>query len=314
MIQNQAEKQLVPILVVMLAAILPLFLKLPPWVPLWCFSLWGYAFLVEKRGWPRPTRMVRLGLTMIGCLAVGTLLGGVTFSSEAFIGLLAIMAGLKPLEVRNHRDRMITVFMIYFTIITSVFVIENLLITLYMFPAVLVTTAELIHLNQPERKPAETIKLSAVIMVQAVPLMVLLFFVFPRLRGTFYTVPGDMTGRSGFSETMQPGSVSKMVTDNRTAFRVEFEGETPPQDQLYWRGLVLWDYDGDRWTRGNAVRVATKGFRVASQYGYHITLEPHNRRYLFGLDIPMTIPPGPVRWRTTPLCSAGRSNAHTVIF
>jgi transglutaminase-like putative cysteine protease len=82
------------------------------------------------------------------------------------------------------------------------------------------------------------------------------------------------------------------------AFRVVVDGPTPPADQLYWRGPVLWTTDGRRW---DPIRreFPPPWFREAPTYEmtgepvrYALTLEPHDERWLFALDLPAAAPAG----------------------
>ncbi len=272
-------------------AIGPLFLNLPVWVAGWCLIFWGYALLAYQRSWPWPNRTIRLILACIGFMAVLIFLGRGSLGGQMFIGLLSVMAGLKPLETKNHRDRVVTLFMAYFIIISSLFIIENLLITLYMFVSVLATTACLVHFNFPGRHLKTNLRLAAVIMVQAIPLMILFFLLFPRAEGTFFTLPGRYQGRTGFSESLQPGSISRLVREDRTAFRVQFQGEFPDASSLYWRGLVLWHFDGKSWTRGSVSEGYQRRIRGQKVFQYDIILEPHRKKHLFALDLPLSTPP-----------------------
>ncbi len=272
-------------------AIGPLFLNLPVWVAGWCLTFWGYALLAYKKRWPWPNRTIRLALACVGFVIVWIFLGGGSLGGQVFIGLLSVMAGLKPLETKSHRDRVVTLFMTYFIIISSLFIIENLLITLYLFVSVLATTACLVHFNFPERHLKTNLRLAAVIMVQAIPLMILFFILFPRAEGTFFTLPGKYQGRTGFSDSMQPGSISRLVREDRTAFRVQFQGAFPDASSLYWRGLVLWHFDGKSWTRGSVPEGYQRRVRGQKVFQYDIILEPHRKKYLFALDLPLSTPP-----------------------
>jgi transglutaminase-like putative cysteine protease len=80
--------------------------------------------------------------------------------------------------------------------------------------------------------------------------------------------------------------------DDAVAFRAEFQGKPPPQQQRYWRGPVFWHYDGRTWRPGNeAQALAMENLeQVAERVNYSVTLEPHNRRWLFMLDLPATTP------------------------
>jgi transglutaminase-like putative cysteine protease len=271
-------------------ATIPLLFSLPAWITLWCFSLWGYAVAAHVRRWPWPGRRIRLGLTIIGCILVFSFLGGGRMGGNTFVGLLAVMAGLKPFENRHHRDRMVSLFLVYFTIISSLFVIENLLITLYMFFSVFIATACLIYFNHPNRPPREGFRLAAVIMGQAIPVMIVLFLFFPRLEGTFFGFRGSGQGRTGFSESIAPGSISNLVKDNKTAFRAEFDGDLPLAEELYWRGLVLWDFDGSTWKKGSTASRIKRPVGGKRSFEYHISMEAHQRRHLVALDLPVTAP------------------------
>jgi transglutaminase-like putative cysteine protease len=290
--KQQPVQEHVLIVSVLGVVIGPLLLNLPLWVAGWCLTFWGYALLADKKKWPWPNRTVRLILTCIGFMAVLVFLGeGVSLGGQIFIGLLSVMAGLKPLETKSHRDRVVTLFMAYFIIISSLFIIENLFITLYMFVSVLVTTACLVHFNLPERQLKTNLRLAAIIMIQAIPLMVLSFLLFPRAEGTFFALPGRFQGRTGFSESMQPGSISRLVREDRTAFRAQFQGDFPEAASLYWRGLVLWHFDGKSWTRGSVPARHQRRIRGQKVFQYDIVLEPHRKKHLFALDLPLSSPP-----------------------
>jgi protein-glutamine gamma-glutamyltransferase len=292
LILMKTEKQQPLLIVAVLGIVIgPLFLNLPLWVAGWCLTFWGYALLAYKRRWPSPNRTIRWVLACTGFMAVLIFLGRGSLGGQMFIGLLSVMAGLKPLETKSHRDRVVTLFMAYFIIISSLFIMENLLITLYMFVSVLATTACLVHFNFPERSLKTNSRLAAVIMLQAIPLMILFFILFPRAEGTFFTLPGRYQGRSGFSETMQPGSISRLVREDRTAFRVQFQGDFPDASSLYWRGLVLWHFDGKSWTRGSVPGGYQRRVRGEKVFQYDIILEPHQKKHLFALDLPLSTPP-----------------------
>ena len=282
-----------PLLIVAVLGITigPLFLNLPVWVAGWCLTFWGYALLAYQRRWPWPNRTIRLILACIGFMAVLIFLGRGSLGGQMFIGLLSVMAGLKPLETKSHRDRVVALFMAYFIIISSLFIIENLLITLYMFVSVLATTACLVHFNFPARHLKTNLRVAAVIMVQAIPLMILFFILFPRAEGTFFTLPGRYQGRTGFSESLQPGSISRLVREDRTAFRVQFQEDFPDASSLYWRGLVLWHFDGKSWTRGSVPEGYQRRIRGQKVFQYDIILEPHQKKHLFALDLPLSTPP-----------------------
>src|SRR5699024_11342329 len=120
-----------------------------------------------------------------------------------------------------------------------------------------------------------------------------IFVVFPRLAQPLWGLPDQvMDGKTGLSDSMSPGSIADLYSDDSAAFRAEFRGAPPPPRQRYWRGPVLWHFDGDTWERA-FLPSRTEAADVppgANDYRYTVQLEPHERRWLFALDYPVDKP------------------------
>lgn len=288
---NETDKYLPHIILALVVAILPHLARLPAWIIIWCAGMWGYILISLRFQWSRPTRRVRILLSVIGILGLLA-----TYSTRigpnAYLGLLAVMAALKPFEVGTHRDRMITLFLAYFIIITSLFQSETLAVTLYMFVSVFVTTSALIRINDPAGHFKSDLRLSGMLVAQAVPLMLILFFLFPRIQGSLFGLSQAPAGRTGFSDRLSPGNIARLVENNDIAFRVEFEGDRPPAEGLYWRGMVFHEFDGRSWRRLDRVPAADEPPQGQKRVDYTISLEPHGQRWLFALDRPGEMP----RW------------------
>ncbi len=120
--------------------------------------------LVVNAGWPGPNQTVRRILTLGGVLGIVVTFGG-SFDRHAGIGLLWIMASIKPMEIRNRRDVMVTVFLTYFLAAAILFFSNSLLVGWYIFFAVLSKTAVLIHINHARGSWADQLRLSARILL-----------------------------------------------------------------------------------------------------------------------------------------------------
>jgi transglutaminase-like putative cysteine protease len=247
--------------------------------------MWGYILLSLRFQWVRPNRPVRILLSVVGLLGLLATYS-IRLGPNAYLGLLSIMAALKPFEMNTHRDRMITLFLAYFIVITSLFQSETLSITLYMFVSVFVTTGALIRINDPDGLFKTDLRLSGTIMAQAIPLMVILFFLFPRMQGSIFGLSQAPAGRTGFSDRLSPGNISRLVENNDIAFRAEFEGDTPRAEALYWRGIVFHEFDGRNWHRLNQVPAVQQLPKGQTAINYRISMEPHGQRWLFALDRP----------------------------
>jgi transglutaminase-like putative cysteine protease len=270
-------------------ALVPHVIELPPWITAWCVAMWAYVVVATRRSWPAPGRFLLAGLAILGFGGALASFGG-AFYSQSYVAVLAVMASLKTMECRRYRDVMISLFLAYFLVVANLFYNDELAITLYMLLSVLITTAVLVHVHHPVSPPRVKVRLAGVILLQALPLTVLLFYLFPRIEGNLWGLTQDKGGMSGFSDRMSPGSIASVVENDEIAFRVRFEGEIPPPDQRYWRGLTFLRFDGRTWHKAMRQPVRNPGIGGTGEVAYTITLEPHDEHWLFALDMPAAPP------------------------
>ena len=155
-----------------------------------------------------------------------------------------------------------------------------------MIFSICVTTAVLIHIHQPRSRLKNSLGLAATLMLKALPFALILFLVFPRMQGSLWGMRSPATAQSGFSDRLMPGSVTHLVRNNAIAFRAEFDSRIPEPNRLYWRGLVFWIFDGQSWHYSRNSLYVQPRLQGRHPVDYTITLEPHNQRWLFALDMP----------------------------
>ena len=283
-------QQLLLVIGSLAVALIPHTFRLPVWITVWCLACWVWAILCATGKFPWPGALLRHGLAVTGFM--GALASsGFRFDRDVGTAILAVMVGLKPLETRTYRDSIMAIFLTYFLIITNLLYSNALVMLLYMLLAVLLTTSVLVHINHPDGDfPAHT-KLAGRMLMYALPLAAILFVLFPRIQGSLWRLPSDTVGVTGFSDHLSPGSVSQLTRNNDVAFRVQFPGVPPPPDHLYWRGLVFWEFDGLAWRQTRQTPVFQPTVNGQQSIDYTITLEPHQQRWLFALDLPATVPP-----------------------
>jgi len=271
----------------------PLALYQPPWLSLGWLTVLLLRWLQVHRGRPQPPGWVRMGLTFAGLAAV-LLTYGTVAGRDAGVALLGTMTALKLLEVTRPRDLYLAVFLGYFLVITNFLYSQEIPMAIYLLLSVLALTSTLIAINRgPSSAPATAdLRLAARLMLQGLPVMVVLFVLFPRVDEPLWHMPDrGPQATTGISDTMEPGSISELVASNAVAFRVDFDGEPPPQAQRYWRGPVLWFTNGRRWRAGTPPRPEGIGFTgLGDPVSYTVTLEPHRQRWLFALDLPAEVP------------------------
>ena len=285
-----SKKNIGPLIMALGLAMVPQISQLPLWVVLWCMASWGYVFAAVKLDLPQPRKEVRLVLTVAGILGVLLTRQG-ALDQNASVALLWIMASIKPMEIRTRRDEMVTIFMVFFLAVSSLFFSGTLVTAAYMTFSICITTAVLIHIHQPAGKRMDQLRMAGRLLLKASPLALILFLVFPRIQGSLWGMRRPTQAFSGFSDSVAPGTVTRLVRNNDIALRAEFDSRIPGPVQLYWRGLVFWRFDGSAWYRSDSSVNINLPLKGESSVTYTVTLEPHNQRWLFALDLPYEVEP-----------------------
>ncbi|TFW09730.1 DUF3488 domain-containing protein [Oxalobacteraceae bacterium OM1] len=268
-------------------------------LPVWVTPV--VAVLLAWRGWvtfsgrrlpPRWLLLPIAGAAMAGVLATHkTLLG-----REAGVSMLCLLLALKLLEMHARRDLFVALFLSFFLVLTNFFYSQSMgtaVLTVAALVAIL-TTQLSFQYNGAVPPLLQRLKLGALIVLLAAPLTLVLFLLFPRIQGPLWGLPSDAHGgRTGLSDTMAPGNISKLALSEDIAFRAKFDGALPAKSALYWRGVVLGSYDGRTWTPLQQRRRDHAGLEInlrGNPVRYTVTLEPHGRRWLYLLDVPGAMP------------------------
>ena len=278
---------LLRLLVVLVLVLAPHLLRLPLWQSGAVIAVIGWRAFAARRHFTMPGRWIR-GLLAVMAFAAVFLSYGRINGQHAGVALLVVMAALKLTEMDQRRDVMVMVFLMYFICSTHFLFSQELWTLLYLLLSATAVTSILIECNHAgEPLPVQvTLRRGGLLIAQALPLMLLMFVLFPRVPGPLWGLPSDAgAARSGLSDRMAPGDIAALILSDELAFRVDFDGEAPPQNQLYWRGPVFWDFDGREWSEGGPAYTAP--YPVSPQgeaIGYEVTLEPNRTNWLFALD------------------------------
>lgn len=265
--------------------------NLPSWLSAFAALMLLWQCWIVLHGLRLPPRWLLLVAVVV---AVGGVL--VTFRSpvgkDPGVALLAVFLALKLLEARSPRDGYVVVLLCYFMQLAQFFTNQSIATAGLTLLGTLVTTAALTTLNTNLLATRERLRLSALMLVQAIPFMLILFVLFPRVDGPLWGMPADaFGGSSGLSDTMTPGSISELSLSGAIAFRVRFDGFTPPAAQRYWRGPVMNDFDGQTWRVATARMLTRVPYRLSGpRTSYELTLEANNRPWLFALELPGNTP------------------------
>lgn len=287
------------LLAAQVAVIAPHVGRLPIWVTLVALACIGWRVMVYQGRWNYPGRWTKVlfVLVSVACIPLGyhRILG-----VEPWVAIMVLAYVLKLLEMHHQRDAYIVVLLGYFVAMTEFLFDQSIGWTLYVFGSVAMITAGLVGLNQTRThlKPVLTLRTAFVLLGQSLPLMVVLFLLFPRLP-PLWTVPMPAdVARTGVTDRMSPGDVSRLSRSAALAFKVTFDGPAPPRDQLYWRGLVLTRFDGTTWAQEPGFQSypwfsgkpapdwAKDTKRLGDRVSYTVILEPTQQHWLFSLTAP----------------------------
>ena len=211
--------------------------------------------------------------------------GGTAFLLVAFCG--------KLLEARTLREARVLHLLLLFVAPLQLLFDTSIGAALMAVTGMLFAFAAM-TMTQPSSlgvKPSGAFRAAVVAMLQAVPVMIVLFVFFPRLAPLWNLPKPGAEPAVGFSEDMDLSGLGSLNDNPAIAFRVKFPDLQPASSELYWRMLVLDSLEGDRWSwrkgRGSAVPEGQPGIDLA----YTVYPEPGVLGYVPHLD-PVRSPPG----------------------
>lgn len=276
---------------------LPLLRVMPGWL---AASLLAMSALAAAIAWRRPAPLVlRLLLPFTALLAVMYAFGFHPGRDSASAVLLAMLM-LKPIELATLRDARSLIGFALFALFASLLLDQGPLTLALSLPAAGLAFGACARMADAEVGLTtggldwKRVLVILGLFVLATPLALTGFWLFPRLGTPMWGVPDVAKAKVGIGDDMAPGDWLDILADDTPAFRAEFDGPTPPQEALYWRGLVMWNFDGRAWKLAEWPS-AYKPAPVVSAgrpIRYHIALEPTDKHYLFALDLPRTVPDG----------------------
>lgn len=279
-------------LIALSVSVLPHANRLPLWVNVMLLTSLSWRLLGAYRGWRLPARGIRWVAAVVA-LALVFFNYRTINGLQAGSALLVAMLALKVLETNRRRDLVALVLSAYFLTITNLLYAQHIPALIYAFIAVWITSTALlqISINTQPMKPKAALLTCGNLLAQSIPIMLILFLLFPRIPTPFVGLSNSGVGRTGLSEEMSPGTITNLVQSDEIAFTVKFGGQPPPYSRLYWRGPVLHDFDGQSWSRHGFVGRGRSDYDVRGvSTAYTVTMEPNQRNWLFALDVASSRP------------------------
>ena len=275
-----------------------MFGSLALWVPVFFLGVLIAKFWMEPRGYRLRSSPLKMLLGAIALAAVVFTYGSAE-GIEPGVSIIVTLMGLKILEAHTAREFQVMTNVGWILCLCGLFLSQDLLIAACICIAFTLLLAALIEFH---RGPAGTgswtpLGVSGKLLLQAAPIVVGLFILFPRVNlGFRIQLPRAQSATSGFSGELSAGSVSTLARSSEIAFRAEFPDNNIPPPPLYWRGVVLTEGEGFEWRPGKAPvdSPASRRAPATTPVRQWITVEPHNNHWMFALDWPADSPPGAI--------------------
>jgi protein-glutamine gamma-glutamyltransferase len=300
------------VLATLILAALPSLLRLPFWVSI--IVVIGAALHFQDR--LRKSLAGKLVSAAILCAtAVGIWYSFESwFSGDSVLSFFITVVFLKWGESESRRDYLLLIFSSVILATVGALSWDNLLNMLHMMIVVFSLTISLIAIHSDDSTSGSIflLKKCSTLYILALPLTLLLFLTFPRIPGPLWDLGlafglpikammdrGD--GQFGKMKAIQPGGIHRASKENENVLIAEFEGAVPFKSQLYWRGPVFWEYDGENWTlpenwdnRNTLLKKAIKTKKRLDRelhfrknpVRYTLRVMPNGGRWLYGLDVP----------------------------
>lgn len=318
--QETSKRVLLLMGITLLMASLPHFLHLPPWVSLSALAMGGAGLF-----WGHKTNRLVRNLIMLCALLVivpAVYLSFEWHSSDALISIIVFVSWLKVWEVRTRRDVLWLVLASWMIVGFSFIYSQSVYSVALLFGvSLLALFTILMSQDKEQRIPLkQSLFVSMRLMGMALPIMVFLFLFFPRVTGSLLDL-GFVFGvpmmietdaekkQAPLSGSLELGDLAHRSQTLNRVLSAEFHLQhspyflkMPPLDQLFWRGPVLWTYDGTTWTERRDFK--KRNGRLKGRYkkeqldrdiklvgkiaAYSVRMLPHNGYALYALDVPMS--------------------------
>jgi len=134
-------------------------------------------------------------------------------------------------------------------------------------------------------------------VLYALPFFILLFIFFPRLPPMWHVPIPENKGVTEISDRMSPGDIAQLSQSSALAFRIIGDvSKLPPRAELYWRALVLDEYDGQTWTSSTInqqpqIRQQNDSASLASGWDYQYLASDPSVLWVMGLEKSVPLEP-----------------------
>ena len=237
-------------------------------------------------------------------------LATIYFTYQSFIGIEAGVAVLstflfaKALETKSKRDVIILFNFALFVGASSFLYSQSIwmaiVILLCLFSCLIglyrLQTSDFKHASNPSAALKTDAKHVGKFLILALPFFILLFIFFPRLPPLWHIPIPEQKSVTGMSDSMSPGDIAELSQSSSLAFRIIGNiNKLPSRNELYWRAMVLDQYDGRTWTSSfvNQQPVSNNTISRRTKQGFDYQYLAADSRVMWIMGLEKSIPKDP---------------------
>jgi transglutaminase-like putative cysteine protease len=272
------------------ALILSLLEPLMGWVLVLCACSFCIT-LYKSLTYNSPLKNSVLNLLALLCISILIWLATDYGLLNTMINLLVVACCLKILNLHHTGDYQMVASIQLFLVACGLIFHQSLLNSLFYALLIILIFCVLHAIKIKETGLKTYLTHTVILLLQAIPVACLLFFVTPKL-SPLWKMPVNQSTKTGLSEKMTPGDIAHLAKSDELVFRAEFTGLLPSPQQRYWRAIVLDQFDGKSWSISN-INTSFGGPPTIEFQGqaldYVVIAQPTSTKWLYSLDIPVLI-------------------------
>lgn len=264
----------------LLTAILVAATEVPFWISFFTCVMIAWKFLMEKN-WVRPLSPILPPIFGFLVFVIVYIQYRTLWGQEESTTIMLGLAAVTILNFSSDRDHQFLVLLGFIIVmIKAVFSID----LIWIAPSALAFMG--LWLSLISNPKIAKFKFLFWHSMKSLPVMLLLFFLFPRIVIFQTNNIQKKIAKIGISEDLKPGDIEQIVGQNSLAFRAEFLSQFYLQtNELYWRGVVLTGSNNLEWFKDpNSFFIKQSEKSPSSKIVYKVVLEPSTSKLIYTLD------------------------------
>ncbi len=252
------------------------------------------VFIIRQK----DTKPVLVSFFLLGAIAIAlSFMSEYNFSNFSrllvFISLLiALLTYAVVLQRLTRKTNFYLLISPAMLMVLSFFFYNSISMLFYALFTLFIFTLLLLY-DRMQSSLRNALRVNALLYLFSLPIVLLLFITFPRIsyKNAKFGFKAEEIKRTGHDGTMYLDSTSLLVPSPRLVMEVDFEKGVPADRALYFRGSALYTDKGTQWVQDIANKTSAGKIQSKDEsVNYTVKLYPHQKKWLYMLDLPLSHP------------------------